>query len=121
MPVNPQQLPFNVTSGDAMTGANARATQQIFMSTPRFSLLELEDQYMEPMILNVGAEQPVGIELLRITNQLAPEVPVLCGSMVHWTYRPDLGGAQIMSIDGLSPLSGVRYLFVFRITYRAQV
>lgn len=118
--INPQQLPYQVTT-DKVGGANSRAVQQVLMSQPRFATTSFEGFYTEPLVLNVGAEQPESIELTRITNKLAPDSPVTCGSMVHWSFRPDLGGAQILSIDGLSPLSGITYRFTFRITYKAQV
>jgi hypothetical protein len=120
MPVNPQQLPYQITK-DAVSGANTRAVQNVLMTLPRFVSATFDSQYSEPMPLNVGALEPQAIELVRIVNLRAPETPVACGSMVHWVYRPDQGGAQITSIDGLSPLDGNMYRFTFRITYKAQV
>lgn len=117
---NPQQLPYQLNK-EFINGANQRATQNALMSMPRFVSMTLDSVYSEPMPLNVGAEQPESIELTRIQNTLSLEIPVLCGSMVHWSFRPDLGGAQILSIDGLSPGSGITYRFTFRITYKAQV
>lgn len=120
MPVNSQQLPHQF-SRDAISGANNRATQGVFSSMPRFETQTFDSAYVEPMALNVAGEEPQAIELVRITNLLAPESPVLCGSMCHWVFRPDLGGALILSIDGLTSAPGSRYRFVFRITYKAQV
>lgn len=117
---NPHQLPYQITK-DAVSGANARAAQNVFSSLPRFVTLTIDGAYIEPMALNVGGEEPQAIELVRITNLFAPDSPVPCGSMCHWTYRPDFGGALIASIDGLTSAPDSRYRFTFRITYKAQV
>lgn len=119
MPVNPQQLPYQVTS-DAITGANLRAVQQVFMSMPRFVTVTFDNAYVEPLVLAVESE-PVSIELVRIINLQSTDVPVLCGSMCHFTYLPAQGGALIRSIDGLTSDGIARYRFTFRITYKAQV
>lgn len=119
MALNPQQLPRQIVSDPAL-GDNSRAAQNIFSSMPRFAATVFELPYLEPMILAVD-EEPLGIELLRIIDLRAPEAPVLCGSMVHFVYRPELGGAQIWSIDGLSPDPASTYRFTFRITYKAQI
>jgi hypothetical protein len=116
---NPQQLPHQLNK-DPINGANQRATQNALMSQPRFVTMTLDSVYSEPMPLNVGAEQPESIELTRILNLSSQELPVLCGQMCHWVYRPDLGGAQLTSIDGLTP-SALICRFTFRITYKAQV
>lgn len=120
MPVNPQQMPYQITK-DAVSGANARAVQNVLMTLPRFVSATFDSQYSEPMPLSVGALEPQAIELVRIVNLRAPETPVLCGSMVHWLFKPRQGGALITSIDGLSPLDGNTYRFTFRITYKAQI
>lgn len=118
MPINPQQLP-NAFNTDEINGANQRAVQLVLMSTPRFAFQLIESAYVEPMVINVGLEEPLSIELVRIVNKLTTD-PVLCGSMVHWMFLPQLGGAIVSSIDGLTsdPLSS--YRMTFRITYKAQ-
>lgn len=120
-PTNAQQLPYNVPPGDSQASANARATQQIFMSQPRIQYLEVEGAYTEPMIIGVGPLKPLSIVLETLSDSRAPAAPCLSGGMVYWQYKPTLGGAEISSIDGLTPLTGARYSFVFRITFRAQV
>jgi hypothetical protein len=120
MPVNNQQLPYQVTS-DAISGGNTRAIQNTFMSQAREVTLEVDAFYVEPFVLNVGNEQPLAIRLDRIVQSVAPETPVLCGDLVHFSYRPDLGGAQITSIDGLSPSTDILYHFVFCVKFKAQV
>lgn len=119
MAVNPQQLPYQVTT-DAITGANSRATQQAMMSAPRVVYLEFISAYIEPFAIPVP-EAPLTIVLERIFNTRQPNVPLLDGGMCHWVYQPALGGALIYSIDGLTSDAGSLYGFTFRITYKAQV
>lgn len=118
MPTNPQQLPnaFNV---DEVNGANQRAVQLVLMSQPRFAFQVIDTAYVEPMAINVGLEEPLCIELVRIVNKFSTD-PVLCGTAVHWIFMPTQGGAIVNSIDGLTsdPLSS--YKMTFRITYKAQ-
>jgi hypothetical protein len=116
---NPKQLPYQVTR-DPVSGANSRAVQNAISSIPRFATSTFESAYVEPLALAV-AEEPQGIELIRIVNMRTPYAPVLCGSLCHWTYRPGSGGALISSIDGLTSDPASKYRFTFRITYKAQV
>lgn len=118
MTLNPQQLPYQIQP-DALSGANDRAVQNILMSMPRVSIQVLEGAYVEPLTLTV-AEDPVSIELARVVNLLQQDVPVQCSSLCHFIYRPEAGGAQITSIDGLTSNAASRYRFTFRITYKAQ-
>lgn len=116
---NPGQLPYQ-TNVDPINGGNARAIQNIVSSMPRFESKVFEAAYIEPMSLAVVAE-PESIELTRLINMLSPDVPQQCSGMVHFTYRPEFGGALIKSIDGLTSDGASRYRFTFRITYKAQV
>lgn len=117
--VNNQQLPYQ-TQRQKLGGANDRATQNVFMSLPRFVSLVLEAPYVEPLAIAV-IEEPESIELVRIIDLKAQDTPVLCGSMCHFAYLPQAGGANIRSIDGLSSDPSSSYRFTFRITYKAQL
>lgn len=116
---NPTQLPYQ-TNTDEINGGNQRATQNAFSSMPRFVTAKQEGAYVEPFLLNVGSEEPESIALVRIVNLFQPDVPVLCGELVHWIYLPAAGGASITSIDGLTSDPASRYRMTFRITYKAQ-
>jgi hypothetical protein len=104
---------------DKALGDLSRDTQGAFGRFLPQEIRVIEEFYKEPMTLGQFASEPTGIELLRVINLYAPEVPVKCGSLVHYTFKPLQGGAVITSIDGLSmPINGTqRMRFVFRITY----
>lgn len=101
-------------------GQLARDTQAAFQRFVPQELRTVEDLYREPMTLGQLTAEPAGIELIRIVSLTAPATPVKSGSMVHFVFRPENGGAVITSIDGLSTVvNTARYRFVFRITYGA--
>lgn len=103
-------------------GDHARDVQGALDTIPRFVDRTLEAFYTEPMALGspIAGKQPQSIELTRITSLSTPETPVLCGSMVHFVWKPQNAGAQVTSIDGLTPSTAVKYRFVFRFTYAAK-
>lgn len=101
-------------------GQHARDVQEIFDGIPIVELRTIEALYAEPMTLT-AAEEPFCIELVRIASTLALEQPVsACFGMVHYVWRPQLGGAQIMKIGGMSVGTNgtTKYRFFYRITYR---
>lgn len=101
-------------------GEHARDVQRALDSQSYSFDKKLEAFYTEPMILACGNEEPADIELVRIINLNAQETPVLCGRAVHFVWKPQLGGASITSIDGLSPSQTVKYRMTFRITRAAR-
>jgi len=101
-------------------GEHARDAQHAFDSQSRSVTKTIEAFYTEPMVLGVGSEEPENIELARIINLNAQETPVSCGSMVHYNWKPELGGAQITSIDGLTPSVTTKYRFKFRVWFPAR-
>ena len=93
--------------------------QGAFDTIPHVVLRKMELTYSEPMTLKLR-QRPEGIEVLRVVSLVAnQEIPVKCGTAVHYVWRPDVAGAQITSIDGMSmALNGAKqYRFTFRITY----
>jgi len=101
-------------------GDHARDVQDIINKVPVVEHRVVETTYTEPMTL-AAKEEPFCIELVRIANLRAIEQPVTaCTGMVHYVWRPQLGGAQITNIGGLGVASnaGTPYRFSYRITYR---
>lgn len=105
---------------NAELATHARDVQELFNGVPIVELRTIESLYAEPMTLT-AAEEPFCIELVRIANTLALEQPVsACFGMVHYVWRPQLGGAQITRIGGMSVGTNgtTKYRFYYRITYR---
>lgn len=98
-------------------GELARDIQSIFDSIPQQLVRTFDDFYREPLVIGTLQTEPTAIELIRITNLSAPESPVLCSGLCHWTWNPQQGGASVYSIAGLTPSTSVRYRFTFRIMY----
>jgi hypothetical protein len=99
---------------------HARNVQELFNKVPVIEHRTIEALYDEPMTLQ-AAEEPFSIELVRIANVFALEQPVTaCNAMVHYVWRPNLGGAQITNIGGMSVATNgtTKYRFYYRITYR---
>jgi hypothetical protein len=115
------QVPKRIFKPEQDELANhARGVQEIFDRVPVVEHRTIEDFYAEPMTLQVP-EEPFSIELVRIANTYALEQPVsACFGMLHFVWRPRLGGAQITKIGGLTPaVDGlIKYRFYYRITYR---
>ena len=103
-------------------GEHARDTQGAFDTIPRFVPKTLEAYYTEPMALGspIANIEPDSIRLERIVNLNQPETPVLCGSMVHYNWKPQNGGAIVTSIDGLTPSTSIKYRFKFEFKYAAK-
>lgn len=121
MPLPNTQL-RKVLFADRNEGESARDTQQSLDTVARRITKRFDTFYTEP--LTIGSplvnQQPEAIVLVRILNLNAPEQPVLCGSMVHWVWKPQNGGAVVTSIDGLSPSTSIKYRFYFEFSYTAQ-
>jgi hypothetical protein len=106
--------------GQEELAQHARDVQEIFNKIPVVEHRMIESYYAEPMTLLVS-EEPFCIELVRIANVFALEQPVSAAyGMLHYVFRPNLGGAQITKIGGLDvPTNGTtKYRFYYRITYR---
>jgi hypothetical protein len=93
--------------------------QGAFNAAPRIVTKTFIAAYTEPMVIGGITEQPENIILTRVVTTYRSEIPVLCGSMCHFAWKPELGGAQITSIDGLTPAPGVTYEFTFWLTFPA--
>ena len=121
MPVENTQLRKQVFD-ERNLGEHARDTQQALNTIPRFFTQTLEAHYSEPMTLGspLAGIEPECIELVRITSIATPENPVLCGSMVHFTWKPQNNGCIVTSIDGLMPSATIKYRFKFRFTFPAK-
>lgn len=109
-------------SRDTVQGEQGRDIQGALDSIPEVRLRKLTAVYTEPLTLGTFPKQPEGIELLRVVDMSAPEIPVLCGQSCHFVWQPQNGGAVVKSIDGMSVAAngGKRYRFTFRITYEAS-
>lgn len=118
------RLKRQIFKGDqqAPLAEHARDTQQLLGQVPVTELRIVESIYTEPMVLGQLKEEPFCIELVRIVNLSAATNVVRCGGMVHFIWLPVLNGAQILSIDGLSPgFDGTtRFRFYYRITYKLE-
>jgi hypothetical protein len=103
-------------------GDTARDTQRAFDTIPRFVSKDLEAFYTEPLALGspIALIEPKSIELVRIVSLVTPEVPVLCGRMVHFNWKPQNGGAIVTSIDGLTPSTTIKYRMRFSFEYAAK-
>lgn len=103
---------------DQQLGDIARDVQKVFNLIPPTFYKKFRSFYSEPMVLGIFLEPPLSIELVRITTVVQSELPVRCGGMVHYVYKPQQGGAIVTSIDGLSTAgTRLQYDFVFRITF----
>lgn len=104
----------------AALGLLARDTQELFNRLPVTEQKTVEALYAEPMVIGGLREEPFCIECVRVVNLFAPPTPVACGGMLHFYWLPQLSGAQITSIDGMSPVTdgATRFRFYFRITYK---
>lgn len=109
-------------SRDTEQGERARDIQGALDTIPVVFLRTVETTYSEPLTIGTLPSRPEGVELLNIVDQNGTLMPVLCGSLCAFEWKPDNGGAQVTSIDGMSVglNGGKRYRFTFRITYKAQ-
>lgn len=106
---------------DQNLGELARDVQRVLNLINPVSYRKFRTFYKEPMTLGVFSEPPLCIEMVRISAVNKPELPVRCGGMVHYVYKPIKGGAIITSIDGLTAVgTPIEYDFVFRVTFEAS-
>jgi len=115
------QLRRQAFDDDRNLGEHSRDVREALDTIPRFIYRTFERYYAEPMIIGNLTEEPLTIVLERVVNLNAAETPVLCGSMVHYVWKPQLGGARVTSIDGLTPSTSVKYRFVFRLSFAPAV
>jgi hypothetical protein len=97
-----------------------RDVQRALDSIPTVLIRKIEVDYQEPLVIGNLTNEPDAIECIRLIDLLSQETTVLgAGGVCHYVWRPDRGGAQIMSINGMSVAAngGKRYRFTFRITY----
>lgn len=88
--------------------------------TPLTILRTIEAYYTEPLALGQLTREPAGIELLRIVSLVAPEQAVISSSNCSWVWKPQLGGARILSINGLAPSTTIKYRMTFRLTFGGE-
>lgn len=84
---------------------------------PLTLLRTFEDFYSEPLVIGQLVREPAGVELLRIISLVAPETAVITSSNCSYVWKPQLGGIQILSINGLAPSTTIKYRFTFRLTF----
>jgi len=83
----------------------------------------MDGLYSEPMVLGAVSSNPSAIEAIRVVdlsgNQEAPVIGA--GGVAHFAWKPQLGGAVINSINGMTVAAngGKSYRFTFRVTYAA--
>lgn len=94
--------------------------QQGFSRTPLTVLRTVEEYYREPLVIGQLEREPAGVELLRIISLVAPEQAVICSSMCSYVWKPQLGGIQILSINGLAPSTSIKYRMTFRLTFGVE-
>lgn len=94
--------------------------QQALDRTPLVVLRTQESFYSEPLVVGAMTREPAGVELLRIQNLSAPETAVICSSNCSYVWKPQLGGLQILSINGLTPSIHIKYRFTFRLTFGVE-
>lgn len=94
---------------------------QIALDRTQLTVLRtLESFYTEPLAIGQLTREPAGIELLRIISLVTPEQAVICSSNCSWVWKPQLGGARILSINGLAPSTTIKYRMTFRLTFGAD-
>lgn len=105
----------------AELGEQFRDIQRAFDAIPIIILRKnIEVEYQEPLTLGKLDSEPDAIECIRVVDLAAQETPVLgAGGVCHYVWRPDRGGAQLTSINGmtLAANGGKKYRFTFRLTY----
>lgn len=114
----PIRIRYQLTKNPEL-GESFRDVQRAFDAIPQVMLRKIETEYTVPLVLGNLDNEPDAIELIRIIDLNSQESPVGCGSLCHYVWRPDKGGAQIMAIDGLTLAAngGKKYRYTFRITY----
>jgi|SRR3982750_82488 len=95
--------------------------QQALDRMPLVVLRTLESFYSEPLVIGQLTREPAGVELLRIISLVTPEQAVICSCNCSYVWKPQLGGLQILSINGLRPSTTIKYRMTFRLTFQAAV
>lgn len=91
-------------------GEMARDLAQFLGQLPPLKVLEFTAQYAEPMYVAFD-HNPQAVVLMRLRYASSPETPVLSGGMVHGAW--DGSRFRVDSIDGMSPGTGLNYIFTF--------
>lgn len=85
--------------------------------TPLVLLRTCEEYYKEPFVIGQLTREPAGVELLRIISLVTPEQAVITSSNCSYVWKPQLGGIQILSINGLAPSTTIKYRMTFRLSF----
>lgn len=109
----------NQLANSVALGEQLRDTQQGIDTIPLMVQRRIDMAYSEPLVLGNLLRSPDSIEVVRVLDLSAQETPVPAGGLCHFTWNPKKGGAQIMSIDGMSVAAngGKKYRFTFRLSY----
>src|SRR4249919_783581 len=95
--------------------------QQALDRMPLVVLRTLEEYYSEPLVVGQIIREPAGVECLRVISLAAPEQAVITSTGCSFVWKPQLGGLQVLSINGLTPSTTVKYRFTFRLTFEAAI
>lgn len=94
--------------------------QQGFDRAPLVNLKTVEAYYAEPFVVGQITREPAGVEALRVVSLVAPEQAVIHSLACSYVWKPQLGGIQILSINGLTPSTSIKYRMTFRLTFEAS-
>ncbi len=94
--------------------------QQALDRAPLVVLRIVETFYSEPLVIGQLKREPAGVELLRIISLVTPEQAVICSSNCSFVWKPQLGGLQVLSINGLTPSTSTKYRMTFRLTFGVE-
>lgn len=93
--------------------------QQGFDRAPLVLLRTVEEYYKEPFVIGQLTREPAMVEAGRIVSLVAPEQAVIHSLACSYVWKPQLGGIQILSVNGLTPSTSIKYRFTFRLTFEA--
>lgn len=115
----PRRIRTQFAGNTTTLGERFRDAQGALDAIPIMVLRKREMVYDEPLVLGGMERQPESIEAMRIIDLSDQEQPVHGGGLCHFVWRPNLGGAQITSVDGMSVAAngGKKYRFTFRLTF----
>lgn len=94
--------------------------QQGFDRAPLVNFKTLEAYYKEPFVIGQITREPACIEAVRIVSLVAPEQAVIHSLACSFVWKPQLGGCQVLSINGLTPSTTIKYRMTFRLTFGAE-
>lgn len=101
---------------DKSLDSQSRDLREIFANIRDEELRVFKGLYQAGMTLSVDSK-PAAIELLRVVNPAAPDVPVVHGASVGWKLKGTAAiGAEITRLDQMT-VGPTQYEFTFRITY----